>query len=79
MIEDRPGGPADSMGTAFAVDRDGAWLTAEHVTHGCTRVGLEDGRFARPVARVLESYDPFLEQARAYAAAMTEPMLSGRG
>ncbi|MCI5076233.1 TRAP transporter substrate-binding protein [Oricola sp.] len=31
------------------------------------------------VARVLESYDPFLEQARAYAAAMTEPMLSGRG
>ena len=55
VIEDRPGGPADSMGTAFAVDRDGAWLTAEHVTHGCTRVGLEDGRFARPVARVLES------------------------
>ncbi len=55
VIEDRLGGPADSMGTAFAVDRDGAWLTAEHVTHGCTRVGLEDGRFARPVARVLES------------------------
>ena len=31
VIEDRLGGPADSMGTAFAVDRDGAWLTAEHV------------------------------------------------
>ncbi|HUD93747.1 S1 family peptidase [Sphingobium sp.] len=55
VIEDRPGGPADSMGTAFAVDRDGAWLTAEHVTHGCTRVGLEEGRFARPVSRVVES------------------------
>jgi serine protease Do len=55
VIEDRPGGPADSMGTAFAVDRDGVWLTAEHVTHGCARVGLEDGRFARPVTRVLES------------------------
>ena len=55
VIEDRPGGPADSMGTAFAVDRDGAWLTAEHVTHGCTRVGLEDGRFARPVSRLIES------------------------
>jgi S1-C subfamily serine protease len=54
VIEEQ-GRQADSMGTAFAVDRDGAWLTAEHVTHGCTRVGLEDGRFARPVARVVES------------------------
>lgn len=55
VIEDHPGAPADSMGTAFAVDRDGAWLTAEHVTHGCARVGLQDGRFARPVSRILES------------------------
>ena len=52
---EEPGRQADSMGTAFAVDRDGAWLTAEHVTHGCSRVGLEDGRFARPVSRVIES------------------------
>lgn len=57
VIEDSPDGPADSMGTAFAVDRDGAWLTAQHVTHDCTRVGLEDGRFARPVSRVLESQE----------------------
>ncbi|NML11893.1 trypsin-like peptidase domain-containing protein [Sphingobium sp. AR-3-1] len=55
VIEDNPNGPADSMGTAFAVDRDGAWLTAQHVTHGCARVGLEDGRYARPVLRVIES------------------------
>lgn len=55
VIEDRPGGPADSMGTAFAVDRDGAWLTAEHVTQGCSRIGLEDGRVARPVSHVLQS------------------------
>jgi S1-C subfamily serine protease len=55
VIEDNPNGPADSMGTAFAVDRDGAWLTAQHVTHGCARVGLEDGRYARPVSRVIES------------------------
>ncbi|WP_420145820.1 S1 family peptidase [Sphingobium sp.] len=54
VIED-DGKRADSMGTAFAVDRDGAWLTAQHVTHGCTRVGLEDGRFARPVSRIVES------------------------
>jgi S1-C subfamily serine protease len=55
VIEDNPAGQSDSMGTAFAVDRDGAWLTAQHVTHGCTRVGLEDGRYARPVSRVIES------------------------
>lgn len=55
VIEDQPGGQQDSMGTAFAVDRDGAWLTAEHVTHGCSRIGLEDGRYARPVSRVVES------------------------
>jgi serine protease Do len=52
---EEPGRRADSMGTAFAVDRDGAWLTAEHVTHGCRRVGLEDGSLARPVSRVIES------------------------
>lgn len=57
VIEDNPNGPADSMGTAFAVDRDGAWLTAQHVTHGCARVGLEDGRFAQPVSRVIESQE----------------------
>ena len=55
IIEDRPGGPMNSMGTAFAVDRDGVWMTAGHVTQGCTRVGLEDGRFAQPIARVIES------------------------
>jgi S1-C subfamily serine protease len=55
VIEDRPGGPADSMGTAFAVDRDGAWLTAEHVTHDCSRIGLQDGEIAREVSRIFQS------------------------
>ncbi|MFZ2995662.1 S1 family peptidase [Sphingobium sp.] len=55
VIENRDQNPADSMGTAFAVDRDGAWLTAEHVTHGCSRVGLEEDGYARPVSRVIES------------------------
>ena len=55
VIEDRPGAPSDSMGTAFAVDRKGAWLTAEHVTHDCSRIGLEDNRVAREVSRVLVS------------------------
>jgi TRAP-type mannitol/chloroaromatic compound transport system substrate-binding protein len=31
------------------------------------------------VARVLESYDPYFEKARAYSGAMTEPLLAGRG
>ncbi|HJT40321.1 MAG TPA: serine protease [Sphingobium sp.] len=55
VIEDRVGAPEDSMGTAFAVDRDGAWLTAEHVTSGCARIGLEDGAVARAVSRVVQS------------------------
>ena len=55
VIEDRPGGPADTMGTAFAINRDGAWLTAEHVTRDCSRIGLEEGGIARAVSRVVES------------------------
>jgi S1-C subfamily serine protease len=50
-----PGPQQDSQGTAFAVDRDGTWLTAQHVTHGCDRIGLvaEDGVDA--ISDVLES------------------------
>nr|WP_176592981.1 serine protease [Sphingobium sp. EM0848] len=55
VIEERNEPPSDSMGTTFAVDRGGAWLTAQHVTHGCTRVGIESGGFARPVSRLIES------------------------
>ena len=55
VIEDRAGARSDSMGTAFAVDRDGAWLTAQHVTHDCVRIGLEEGGVARAVSRVIES------------------------
>src|SRR5690348_1320040 len=54
VIEDRSAAPGDSMGTAFAVDRDGAWLTAQHVTQDCSRVGLQDGQVAREVARIIE-------------------------
>lgn len=55
VIEDRSEVPGDTMGTAFAVDRDGAWLTAEHVTHDCTRIGIDEGGVARAVSRVVES------------------------
>lgn len=36
----------DSVGTAFAIDANGTWLTARHVVEGCARVLLRrDGRW----------------------------------
>ncbi len=32
--------PQDGVGTAFAIDRNGNWLTARHVVEGCNRVSL---------------------------------------
>lgn len=32
--------PQDGVGTAFAIDRNGNWLTARHVVDGCRRVSL---------------------------------------
>jgi serine protease Do len=39
----------DGIGTAFAINEAGAWLTARHVVDGCTRVGLAvgNGRMVR--------------------------------
>lgn len=33
-------GPRDGVGTAFAVNEDGQWLTARHVVDGCDRISL---------------------------------------
>lgn len=33
----------DGIGTAFAINTSGAWLTARHVVDGCSRVGLAVG------------------------------------
>jgi serine protease Do len=40
---------SDGIGTAFAVNRSGVWLTARHVVDGCQAVGLAigDGRLVR--------------------------------
>ncbi len=35
--------PASGIGTAFAVDSSGTWLTARHVIDGCDQVGLNLG------------------------------------
>lgn len=39
----------DGIGTAFAINEAGAWLTARHVVDGCSRVGLAvgNGRMVR--------------------------------
>jgi S1-C subfamily serine protease len=37
------GDAEDGIGTAFAINEAGAWLTARHVVDGCTRVGLAVG------------------------------------
>lgn len=55
VIEDAREAPGDSMGTAFAIDRDGTWLTAEHVTRDCSRIGLQEGNVARAVSRIVQS------------------------
>jgi S1-C subfamily serine protease len=43
------GDAEDGIGTAFAINRSGAWLTARHVVEGCEQVGLavRDGRVVR--------------------------------
>lgn len=35
--------PSSGIGTAFAVDKSGTWLTARHVVDGCDEVGLNLG------------------------------------
>lgn len=37
------GDAEDGIGTAFAINQSGVWLTARHVVDGCTRVGLAVG------------------------------------
>jgi serine protease Do len=52
------GAVENGIGTAFAINRSGLWLTARHVVDGCTRVGLAvgDGRLV-PVEEVRASPD----------------------
>lgn len=53
MVVVQAGPPQNGVGTAFAVNSRGDWLTARHVVDGCARVSLEvaPGNYV-PVARV---------------------------
>ena len=50
------GNAEDGIGTAFAINKSGAWLTARHVVDGCAHVGLAvgDGRMV-PVREIRSS------------------------
>lgn len=44
VLVEVPAKASEGVGTAFAVDDAGVWLTARHVVDGCTNVGLLAGR-----------------------------------
>ena len=43
VIEIEVGTKGSSTGTAFAITKDGWWLTARHVAHGCDAIWLQTG------------------------------------
>jgi S1-C subfamily serine protease len=53
MVLVQVGEPQNGVGTAFAINEKGDWLTARHVVEGCSKVTLEvaPGNFV-PVARI---------------------------
>lgn len=53
MVLVQVGEPQNGVGTAFAVNEKGDWLTARHVVEGCSKVTLEvaPGNFV-PIARI---------------------------
>ncbi|WP_238550678.1 serine protease [Blastomonas sp. AAP53] len=76
-----PGPQQDSQGTAFAVDRDGTWLTAQHVTNNCDRIGMvaDDGIDA--ISDVIESREADVSVIRQgplpeFALALTDDLPS---
>ena len=85
IIQDQ-GPMRDSQGTAFSVDTDGVWLTAEHVTNGCDRIGiLKNGRVIL-ATRVLESRESDASIIRdgpasnaSFALTTTRPRSGDRG
>ncbi|MEZ5937961.1 MAG: trypsin-like peptidase domain-containing protein [Hyphomonadaceae bacterium] len=65
----------DGIGTAFAINRQGDWLTARHVVDGCSMVGLDlgDGRVVK-AEDVWTSADSDLALIRTDRAPATVPV-----
>lgn len=51
--------PRSGIGTAFAIDNDGQWITARHVVDNCTQVGLNIGglKILKTAAKVSKDTD----------------------
>lgn len=74
-----PGPQQDSQGTAFAVDRDGTWLTAQHVTNGCDQLGLVSDRGVEALVDIFESTEADVSVIRSgppaqFALALTDEL-----
>ena len=52
-------GPSSGIGTAFAVDKSGTWLTARHVVDSCDEVGLNlgGGKVIRASSKISRNTD----------------------
>jgi len=51
--------PSSGIGTAFAINKTGTWLTARHVVDGCDHVGLRmsDEKFLPVTTEISQEYD----------------------
>lgn len=74
------GGPASGIGTAFAVDAKGTWLTARHVVDGCDEVALNIGqrRAIRVNARASKTSDTAILTSKWNRKPLPSDLLSRR-
>ena len=69
------GAPQPGLGTAFAIDDQGVWLTARHVVDGCSQAAVVVGRARGVNAEV--TIDPRADIAYLRTAGGPEPLPSG--
>lgn len=66
-----------SIGTAFAVGRDGTWITARHVIDGCVRLQLRRGNALDPVELAFAHPSADIAVLRAPGAGPPLPVTEG--
>ncbi|MCR5873958.1 serine protease [Phenylobacterium sp. J426] len=72
VVVDVPNQSGPATGTAFAIARSGAWLTARHVVEGCPRAALVVGEGVGVAATV--QIDPRGEAALLFTEGGAEPL-----